>query len=108
MVESVSEDLEKNKDRVFALLSESIFARNNDLYLQILYLKKHLNIEMPFIPWNVIEANGGIMESIRRVRAEIQNDDEDFPPTEGTRAARWKREHGFHEHYARKRRERGH
>src|SRR5579875_2115119 len=70
----MQEELKKTKDQVLYLLERYPAARNNDFYLQLLWLKQFGGIvELPWIDWEKIKANSGKLESVRRVRQKIQN-----------------------------------
>ena len=72
------------KERVEYLLEKYPDARNSDLYLTILYLRKFtpLGKYIKYIPYRVIKEYDGIFESIRRARQYIQNTMGKYPPTD--------------------------
>jgi len=77
------EKLRTVKERVEYLLERYPNARNSDLYLIILYLRKftELGKYIKYIPYEVIKKYDGIMESIRRSRQKIQEEGR-FLPTD--------------------------
>src|SRR5579875_1839813 len=71
----MQEELKKTKDQVLYLLERYPAARNNDFYLQLLWLKQFGGkVELPWKDWEKIKANSGKLESVRRVRQKIQNE----------------------------------
>ena len=84
--------LKKNKEQVSYLLEKYPATRNNDFYLQLMYLRVFGGIPLPYIEWTDIRALSGRLESVRRVRQKIQNEDHMYPPTDSdVIAAREKR-----------------
>jgi len=77
------EKLRTVKERVEYLLERYPNARNSDLYLTILYLRKftELGKYIKYIPYEVIKKYDGIFESIRRSRQKIQEEGR-FLPTD--------------------------
>src|SRR5579883_2802336 len=79
----MQEELKKTKDQVLYLLERYPAARNNDFYLQLLWLKQFGGIvELPWIDWEKIKANSGKLESVRRVRQKIQKEMGLFQPAD--------------------------
>ena len=74
-VDNVSSKVEK-------LLDEIPDTRNNDLYLQWIYLLRFEEIEMPYIPYSKFKELSSIMETIRRCRQKLQNTEKKYPPTD--------------------------
>jgi len=75
------ERLRTVKERVEYLLEKYPNARNSDLYLIILYLRKftELGKYIKYIPYEVIRKYDGVMESIRRARQKIQEEGRYLP-----------------------------
>lgn len=75
------EKLRTVKERVEYLLEKYPNARNSDLYLIILYLRKftELGKYIKYIPYEVIRKYDGVMESIRRARQKIQEEGRYLP-----------------------------
>src|SRR5579875_3692602 len=71
----MQEELKKTKDQVLYLLERYPAARNNDFYLQLLWLK-HFGgvVELTWIDWEKIKANSGKLESVMRVRQKIKKE----------------------------------
>ena len=75
----MSPKLDTIKDEVKYILAHYDLARENDLFLVFLYLKKFMGLEMP--PLERAHLNhASICESVRRVRQKIQNEDNLFLP----------------------------
>lgn len=79
---TINSELTRTREAVIQILKEYPNTRNNDFYLQILYLKIVEGLPLPWIDYETIRHLGGKMESIRRVRAKIQNEEGLFPPTD--------------------------
>lgn len=79
--EELLEKLRTVKDRVEYLLARYPDARNSDLYLTILYLRKftELGRYIRYIPYNVIKKYDGVFETIRRTRQKIQEEGRYLP-----------------------------
>lgn len=79
--EELLEKLRTVKDRVEYLLARYPDARNSDLYLTILYLRKftELGKYIRYIPYNVIKKYDGVFETIRRTRQKIQEEGRYLP-----------------------------
>lgn len=76
-------ELRKTKDQVLALLDRYPNARNNDFYLQLLWLKSFGGIkDIPFVEWTKIRELSGRLESVRRMRQKVQNEMGLYPPTD--------------------------
>ena len=71
------------KERVEKLLEMYPDARNSDLYLTILYLRKftELGRYISYIPYEVLRKYEGLFETIRRTRQKIQEEGR-FLPTD--------------------------
>lgn len=86
-METTSQLLDKfkaTKEQVEYILATYPSARNNDFYLQWLWLKIFGGVKLPYVDWNVIREFSGRLETLRRVRQKIQNEDGRFPPDEET------------------------
>jgi hypothetical protein len=90
--EAVREKLETVIDRVRAILQSDEDARNSDLYLMILYLRRftELGKYISFIPYDLIRKYEGIFENIRRARQKL-NEEGLFLPTDPKVAKRRRR-----------------
>jgi len=77
------ERLRTIKDRVEYILSNYPDARNSDLYLTILYLRKYTELGkyIKYIPYENIKKYDGIFETIRRTRQKVQEEGR-FLPTD--------------------------
>ena len=73
----VKKELEKVKDIVLKILEEDDRARNDDKYLIWRVMRKFTNFYVPFEDFDKIPS----YESVRRVRAYIQNVEHKFMPT---------------------------
>lgn len=82
MEEKLLLELKTTKQKVIYLLENYPLTRNNDFYLQLMFLRVFSNIPIPYIEWEDIKEFSGKLESVRRVRQKIQNDDGMFLPTE--------------------------
>ena len=82
--EELLDKLKTTKERVEWLLYKYPNARNSDLYLTILYLRKftELGKYIKYIPYNVIKRYDGIFETVRRCRQYVQNTLGKYPPTD--------------------------
>lgn len=89
----------KTKDQVLDLLERYPSARNNDFYLQWLWLRHYGRIpDLPFIEWEQIKHFAGRLETVRRVRQKIQNTEGRFLPTDPDIIKRRRlRSHSFRE-----------
>ena len=79
--EQLLEKLRTVKERVEYILEKYPNARNSDLYLTILYLRKftELGRYIKYIPYEVIKKYDGIFETIRRTRQKIQEEGKYLP-----------------------------
>ena len=77
------EKLKTVKERVEYILQKYPNARNSDLYLTILYLRKftELGKYIKYIPYEIIKKYDGVFETIRRTRQKIQEEGR-FLPTD--------------------------
>lgn len=82
--EELASQLKTVKERVEFLLRNYPNARNSDLYLTILYLRRftELGKYLNYVPYEVIKKYEGVFESVRRVRQYIQNTLGKYPPTD--------------------------
>lgn len=84
-------ELKTKKEQVLYLLEKYPAARDNDFYLEYLWLREFLpngKKHFPFLDWNVIKEVGGQLGSIERVRQKIQNEDKLFLPSPEVQAER--------------------
>jgi len=77
------EKLKTVKERVEYILQKYPNARNSDLYLTIIYLRKftELGKYIKYIPYEIIKKYDGVFETIRRTRQRIQEEGR-FLPTD--------------------------
>ena len=82
--ENLLQRLKTTKERVEWLLKKYPNARNSDLYLTILYLRKFTKLGkfIKYIPYNIIKEYEGIFETIRRTRQKIQEEGRYLPTDE--------------------------
>lgn len=82
--EDLLAELKTFKDQVLYLLEKYPNTRDNDFYLQWLWLKIFRRLPLPFLDYKLIQGISGGMESVRRVRQKIQNDPDHpcFLPTD--------------------------
>lgn len=75
--------MKEKKEQVLYLLEKYPAARDNDFYLQLMWLRTFgdLKTKLPFIEWEDIKKVGGQLESVRRSRQKIQNEDKLFLPS---------------------------
>ena len=76
----IAEELIKVKERVEYLLDKYPSTRNSDNYLILLYLKFFGKWPIPFIEWDKLTDIN--IESVRRVRQKIHNEEHRFEPTD--------------------------
>ncbi|MHA1407948.1 MAG: hypothetical protein ACTSSG_11300 [Candidatus Heimdallarchaeaceae archaeon] len=72
--EYLLKELKQIKDQVLFLLEHYPASRNNDFYLQVLWLKYFAGIKIPYIDWGKIGDLSGKLETVRRNRQKIQNE----------------------------------
>jgi len=81
--EHVEGDFKTKKAQVEYLLRKYPQTRDNDFYLQYMWMKTFGRMNnLPFIDWNVIKDISGTLETISRVRRKIQNEDHRYLPSE--------------------------
>ena len=79
----MKEELRKTRAEVREFLERFPDARNNDFYVQWLWLKYYGGMsDLPYLEWGRIKQVSGKLETVRRARQKIQNDDHEFPPTD--------------------------
>ena len=78
---TVEHELKTIQSEVDYLLEKYPDARNNDLYLMVLYWRLIDKADIPFIPFSTIKVCSP-PSSIWRVRQRIQNTLKRFPPTD--------------------------
>lgn len=107
-LDSIRDELHTVKERVFWLLRRFPFARNNDLFLILMYIRffvPEFSKYIRFIPTDELIAlcKQVNLESIRRARQYIQNTLGYFPPTDPeVRRRRRKREEAFRRIFGRR------
>ena len=107
-LDRVRDDLHTVKERVFWLLRRFPFARNNDLFLILMYIRffvPEFSQYIRYIPTDeLMKLCGQVnLESIRRARQYIQNTLGYFPPTNPrVRRRRQKREKAFRRIFGRR------
>ena len=99
VVRLVKEELLKVKEQVSTLLERYPGTRDNDFYLQWLWLKNYGGLpSLPYLEWEKIRDLSGKLESVRRVRQKIQHNEGKFPPTDPeVEKRRMRRERKFRE-----------
>jgi hypothetical protein len=82
------------KEQVREILKRFPEARNNDFYLQWLWLKYYagISVALPFLPIEDIKKVGGHLETVRRTRQEIQNDEGQYEADDDVKRARRKKQ----------------
>jgi hypothetical protein len=78
-------DFRTKKEEVEYLLEKFPQTRENDFYLQYLWLKVFGKLNLPFIEWNTIKDISGKLETVSRVRRKIQNEDGKYLPSNDVR-----------------------
>jgi hypothetical protein len=79
----VREELFQMREQVLSLLDRYPQTRNNDFYLQWLWLRSYGGLtDLPFLEWDEIRHLSGKFETIRRVRQKVQNEEGKFLPTD--------------------------
>jgi hypothetical protein len=86
--QKVIRNFRTKKDEVEYLLEKFPQTRENDFYLQFLWLKVFGKLNLPFIEWNTIKDISGTLETVSRVRRKIQNEDGKFLPSDDVRLRR--------------------
>ena len=79
-------------EEVEYLLSKYPEAKNNDFYLQWVWLKDIEGLELPDMPWQRFQQLAGKMGSIRRARQKVQSMGKHLPSDEKIlqRRKRWR------------------
>ncbi len=93
IVDEVLQELRTVKDRVLYLLEKYPATRDNDFYLQYLYLKYFHQLPLPYLDYEMFK--GVSLESVRRVRQKIQNEEHRYPSSSITRFTRKARSQAF-------------
>jgi len=70
------------KKQVIEILEHYPETRNNLFYCQLLCMKYYAHVDLPFIPYDQIRKVSGSLETVRRTRQKIQNEEKLFPPTD--------------------------
>lgn len=86
--QKVLRDFRTKKEQVEYLLERFPETRENDFYLQYLWLKVFGKLNLPFIEWNTIRDMSGTLETVSRVRRKIQNEYGKFLPSDDVRMQR--------------------
>jgi hypothetical protein len=89
--QKVVRDFRTKKEQVEYLLEKFPQTRENDFYLQYLWLKIFGKLSLPFIEWNTIKDISGTLETVSRVRRKIQNENCKFLPSNDVRIHRLKK-----------------
>ncbi len=98
----MSRDPETVIDRVRQILRDYPYARDNDVYLYILYLRKYdkdISKYINYIPADVFK-NATPFESVSRARRHIQNKEGLYKPSKNVRRGRRIKEETYREFYA--------
>lgn len=90
-LEKIREELRTVREQVLWTLERYESARNDDLLLTWIVLRTFHGLKMPYVEWQELKSLPKL-ESIRRVRQKLQNEDGTFPPTDPTVLARRRRE----------------
>ncbi len=93
--EALLANLKTRKEQVTHILRYYPRARSNDFYLQILWLRIFAKIKLPWIPIDQVEQYSGTLETIRRVRQKIQNEDGLFRADDQTIVNRYEKAEAF-------------
>jgi len=80
--ENLLKQLKTVKQQVLYLLKTQPQARNNDFYLDWLWLRTFANVNVPWLQWEKFLKCSGKLETVRRVRQKIQNEERRFLPTD--------------------------
>jgi len=92
MEERLIQELKRTKEQVEYLLERYENTRNNDFYLQLLWLKIFGGVKnMPWINWEQIKKLSGKLQTVARVRRKIQNEEGKYLPTDPEVLARRQR-----------------
>lgn len=86
--QKVIREFRTKKDEVEYLLERFPQTRENDFYLQYLWLKVFGKLNLPFIEWSTIKDMSGTLETVSRVRRKIQNENYKFLPSDDVRLRR--------------------
>ena len=73
MVSVGIKNFKSTTEEVEYLLEKYPDAKNNDFYLQWVWLKEIENLKLPEMPWRKFEQLAGKMGSIRRARQKVQS-----------------------------------
>jgi hypothetical protein len=89
--QKVIRNFRTKKEEVEYLLERFPQTRENDFYLQYLWLKVFGKLNLPFIEWSTIKDMSGTLETVSRVRRKIQNEYGKFLPSDDVRVQRQKK-----------------
>lgn len=73
--------LDEGLEAVKAILEANPETRNSDVLLTWIYFKRVLGVQMPALTLAQLTSLEGKTETVRRLRAHIQNDLHEYPPT---------------------------
>lgn len=92
MVKLEKKKFKSTTDQVEHLLSKYPEAKNNDFYLQWVWLKEIEGLDLPEMPWRKFQQLSGKMGSIRRARQKVQSMGKHLPSDEKIlqRRKRWR------------------
>lgn len=106
----VERELNSVKEEVQRLLEKYPRTRDNDFYLQWLYLKGYLrrkyDIQLPMIPFEAIDEISGKLETVSRVRRQLQSSGQFLPTDPEVLRKRRLKEEEYRQHFGMMKRER--
>lgn len=76
------QELKTIKQQVLYILGKYPQSRNNDFYLQWLWLKTFPKISLPWLEWEKFCKVSGKPQTVTRMRRRIQNEEGKFLPTD--------------------------
>jgi hypothetical protein len=79
--EQLLKELRTIKKQVLYLLERFPASRNNDFYLEWLWLKTFPKIDLPWLQWEELAKVSGKTQTVSRLRRRIQNEEGKFLPT---------------------------
>jgi hypothetical protein len=81
-------EFKTKKEEVEFLLEKYPATRENDFYLQLMWLKIFGHVNIPYIDWNSLKDFSGTLETVSRVRRKIQNEYGKYLPSKETQKQR--------------------
>jgi len=81
-------EFKTKKEEVEFLLEKYPATRENDFYLQLMWLKIFGHVNIPYIDWNSLKDFSGTLETVSRVRRKIQNEYGKYLPSKETQKHR--------------------